>query len=418
MYKFRRLRALLQALTVTKPGRPELVIRWSFIFLAYLVTLCFVLFQLLKTSHDWPVRWQDVSALDATGRSFLIGSYAALMTGVYSAAAMIYALKGASSRIVPPPALAEALRRAARDRAPRLGAVVQAALPDQTAPGAATEETGDVPEASLVVVTPELLTRPLPLVFAVTASGIVSLALIAGLASFLPVEFAPQQILGATGVYLDLRFIGVLAGLGAFAFAFAWRMWHGRRVASRGIEVTSEADGLTVRVSGARKRQRFISWRDAQSLVRFAYNDYYVRPCTVYLLDAGSQTFLWESPPDMRYASPAQRAQLAAQRASAARLASLASAATGLPLFDISGVINSVAKLEPAVIYTPPQDNEPSAEDMELLESIESIMDTKAGAPATPAPTMSAQWLRLLTSMLIGFATMVGAAWLAQGLVH
>lgn len=88
----------------------------------------------------------------------------------------------------------------------------------------------------------------------------------------------------------------------------------------------------------------------------------------MYLLDAGDQTFLWESPPDMRYEAPARRARLAEQQASAARLLAWVNEATGLPLLNISGVVSVLAKIEPDPHST---SEEPDPRDTALLDFIE-----------------------------------------------
>ena len=67
-------------------------------------------------------------------------------------------------------------------------------------------------------------------------------------------------------------------------------------------------------------------------------------PRTVYLLDAGHQTFLWETPPTMRYEKPALRLRIARQQAQSTQLLALTSAATRLPLLNISSIVGALAR--------------------------------------------------------------------------
>ena len=59
--KFRRLRALLQALSVTAPSQRKVYLRWLWVLLGYAAVICVALAEIFKTSHDWPITWRDVA---------------------------------------------------------------------------------------------------------------------------------------------------------------------------------------------------------------------------------------------------------------------------------------------------------------------------------------------------------------------
>lgn len=81
MYSFKQLRALLLALSVTRPSRRQIVFRWLWVILGYVVAISFALAQVFTTSHDWPISWNDIARRDLVARSFLLSSYVALVTG-------------------------------------------------------------------------------------------------------------------------------------------------------------------------------------------------------------------------------------------------------------------------------------------------------------------------------------------------
>ncbi len=385
MYKFARLRALLWSLSVTPASRSKALMRWALKVLGPAVSICFALALVFKTSHDWPITWHDIAARDEVARSFLLSSFVWLMYGLYFVTALSFGSRGASARLLPPPAIGPALRNALRDRDSRVGKVEQIEPPMQES---AAEGVTVPPISTLTVPAPELLTRPLALAFAVFAAGMLALAF----ASFflwmgLSMLNAPSDMadggIGAEFIYTSLRFVGIFAPLALWALVSAWRFWIRWLAKVWGAEVAIIAEGLTIRDQATLWRRRFIAWRDVTSLARFTYNDSYVRPRSVYLLDAGDQTFLWESPPDMRYATPARRARIAEQQASAAQLLARVSEATGLPLLNISGVVSSVAKIDPDPYSTR---DEPDPRDTALLDFIEGVTSGHSVDVASPRP--------------------------------
>ena len=361
--------------------------RWAPRILGLAVSVCFALALFFRTPHDWPISWHDIAARDEIARSFLLSSFVWLMYGLYFVTALSFGSQGASARLLPPPGIAPALRNALRDRDPRIVKVEQIERPMRES---AAEGASAPPVSSLTVSTPELQTRPLALTLAVFAAGMLALAFASfflwfGLWAGLSTANTPSDIAGspsgAETIYRSLQFGGMFAPLALWALVSARRFWIRWLARIWGAEVAISAEGLTSRDQATLWRRRFIPWSDVTSLARFTYNDTYVRPRTVYLLDAGDQTFLWESPPDMRYEAPARRARLAERQASAARLLAWVNQATGLPLLNISGVVSVLAKIDPDPYST---SEEPDPRDRALLDFIEGA--TSAHSIEAPPP--------------------------------
>jgi hypothetical protein len=146
----------------------------------------------------------------------------------------------------------------------------------------------------------------------------------------------------------------------------AWRYFIRWLAEVRGAEVTPSAEGLIVRDQMTLWRPRFIPWNAVVSLARFTYTNPEVRAGTIYLLDAGDQTFLWESPPEIRYESSARLARDVTQQMNAAQLQTLVTQASGQPLLNISGVMSAVIKLS-----INPNSGAPTPKDAELFDFIE-----------------------------------------------
>jgi hypothetical protein len=91
-------------------------------------------------------------------------------------------------------------------------------------------------------------------------------------------------------------------------------------------------------------RQQFLAWSDARTLARIVYKDARVLHHTIYLLDAGHATLLWEEPPGEHYAPVAQQQAAAEWQASARRLATLIAAHTNLPLLDLSAAAHTLVE--------------------------------------------------------------------------
>lgn len=413
MYKFRRLRALLQTLSVTTKSRRQPLLRWLWVGLGYAVAIGVALAEIFKTSHDWPVTWHDVLLRDEVARSFVLSAFVAFVSGCYMLMWLLSSGRLATRQMLPLPALAPALRQAARDCDTR---VVSTAQPERPAQEYASDAA--LAATSVVVATPQLLTSSGWLAIGVFSAGMVPLAMVAMfLQSIVSTGFAPQPGLvgGASVVYTMLRLAGVFAPLVVIAFVYAGRYWVGWRAKVRGAHVTVSAQGLTIRDYATRWRRRYVAWRDVVSFVCFTYKDGYTHPRTVYLLDGGSQTFLWETPPDMRYDPAARRQRIAGQQAESARLVALVAAATRLPLLDISSVISAVAKIEPNP-YTASE--EPDPRDIELLEFVEGVSSPKTLKSLAPPLIRAEQWRRGLLSGLVGIAFVVGSVlffgWLGQ----
>ncbi len=391
MYKFARLRALLWSLSVTPTPRSKALIRWAVRIFGFALTICFALALLFRTSHDWPITWQDISMRDEVARSFLLSCFVWLTSGITIMTAILLGIGGGASRIKPPPAIASALRKAMRDRDSRIAAAEQIEAP-------ASESTTNAANPSLTsrvrVATPELMTRPLALALVVFAAGMLAVAFVGSTLWFGAMMLGEppdtsDSISGAEMIYSLLREVGMFAPLALWALHSAWRLWVQWLAGVRGATVTLSADGLTVRDQATLWRRRFIPWRSVVSLARFTYNDAYVRPRIVYLLDAGDQTFLWESPPDMRYEAPARRARIAVRQASAAHLLERVRGATELPLLNISGIVSAVAKIEPDPHS---RSSEPDPRDTALLDFIQSAASGRRIEAATaPLPSSTKQ---------------------------
>lgn len=130
---------------------------------------------------------------------------------------------------------------------------------------------------------------------------------------------------------------GVLTLGGLLLLLPGWRLSHRRAVERRGAAVALDELGLTFRQPVWKRRRRRIAWADMRSLGQIIYMDNYTRLHTVYFLDGGAQTLLWEEPPTERYAPQPQQQTIAAQQASARRLLAEITRRTRLPLRDLSG---------------------------------------------------------------------------------
>lgn len=358
--------------------------------LGFGVSICFALALVFSTSHNWPITWQDVAARDEVARSFLLSGFVSLMSGLFAVSVVTYTATRASARMLPPPSIALALRKAVSARDPRVVSIEQVEHPAQ---GSAAEEANALTTSTFWVAAPELLTRPLALAVVVFAAGLIPLAITSNFLAFgiSGLSDPPNPYGGpspAEQLSILLLFVGIFAPLALWALVSAWRFWIRWRAKVRGAEVAASAEGLTIRDQETLWRKRLIPWSEVVSLARFTYNDIYVQARTVYLLDAGNQTFLWESPPDMRYAASARRAQIAEQQANAARLLAHIAAVTGLPLLNISGVVSAVAKVDPDPYST---SDEPDPGDAAILDFLDGATSTKPSQIATAAPTKTRQ---------------------------
>ncbi|HEY7976113.1 MAG TPA: hypothetical protein VID72_12270 [Ktedonobacterales bacterium] len=411
MYKFRRLRALIQMLSVTTMTRRRVFLRWLWVVLGYAVAISVALADIFRTSHDWPITWHDMLLLDKAARSFLLASFIAFVSGYYMLTWMLFSSRLATKQMLPSPDMAHALRKAAQNRDARIVTVVQL---EQSPSGDASDSA--LAPTSVHVASPQLLTRSVWLAIAVCAAGLIPLTFIIFLFWSITWAFAsqtPDPAGGATFIYTMLRFAGMFAPLLVIAFVNTRRYWIGWRTRVRAADVTISALGLTIRDCATLWRRRFIAWDDAVSFVCFTYKDGYAHPRTVYLLDSGVQTLLWEMPPDMRYDPPARRKLIADQQAQSARLVALIATATKLPLLDITGVIGALAKVEPNPYTT---SEAPDSRDVELLEFVEGVSSPKALNTLSPPPTRTEQWHRLLLSGLVGFAFIAGSVLFFGGL--
>lgn len=404
MYKFERLRALLRMLSVAPPSRVRVVMRWLWVAVGYAAAILFALAAIFKTSHDWPVTWHDVTSLDEVARSFLLLCYMGLASGAYTVQSFSYLLRHSAARIAPPREIGPALRHAAQMRDARIVTVVEPAAPAQSDAAGGDSREPD----TFTVAAPELLGRPLALALLMFAAGLLALAFASMFFWLGGFDLSPVSdgfISFDSYVFTQMRYISLFSVVAVLAFVAAGRLVVSWQARVRGARVTASAEGLTVRDHLTLWRPRFIPWRDVVSLVRFTYNDNLVRPRTVYLLDGGKQTFLWESPPNLRYVSPSIVARGAAQQASAARLLARVIEATGQPLLNITSVINDVAKIEP----DPNNTSVPISKDLALLDFIEGVTSTKS--PEIAPPTTAERWRKILVNVLAVIA--VGYAWWA-----
>lgn len=271
MYSFKQLRALLLALSVTRPSRRQIVFRWLWVILGYVVAISFALAQVFTTSHDWPISWNDIARRDLVARSFLLSSYVALVTGFYLVAAIKFGLDTVNIRIERSSSeVARTLRDAARIRDPR---IAPAAHVDPPSMGTALEDTGSISGMTLVVATRAPLARPLALVLLGIALSAPFLLFGVFFASTISQSFATSVYYdadyapNASDVYTVVRFIGLFVMLSALALMFAWRSWNSWRAKGRGATVRTDAEGPIIRGPETLWRGRFIPWRNVESLV-------------------------------------------------------------------------------------------------------------------------------------------------------
>ncbi len=441
MYKLTRMRSLLLALLVTRPSGRLLIVRWLWTLLQCILAGGFVAALVLRTPSSRVFTWQDIHALDGTARGFLMTSYLSLAAGCYlvaSAANVVRGLYlGGNAKRLPPSDMAPVLRRAVRTRDPRIAPIAQGEQPVQEA------EPGDpnlfMDASSLVVSTPEPLTRPLVIVIVSLAGSIISMLVTIWMVA-LAVSAIPRQsaippfspdLPDDFFVYTFLWIAGVFVTTSTLIFAFFCRTRNKWKARSRGVEVKATSEGLTIRGPQTHWRPRCIAWRKVRWLARFAYNDLYVRRRVAYILDAGDQTLLWESPPDMRYVSPSSRAKIAQRQASAAQLVALTAAATGLPLLDISGTVNAIARIEPELTASTITVSEsldliaidatPTAADVQMLEFLASA-GAQAAADDGPVTQRALRYAqleqcrRLLSGVLVWFATWAAVYWMLSSM--
>jgi hypothetical protein len=183
---------------------------------------------------------------------------------------------------------------------------------------------------------------------------------------FEPPDLLSPDPYSLQGYYANLAFASALTTFALLILVTAWRYFIRWLAEARGAVVTPSAEGLTVRDQMTRWRPRFIPWNAVVSLAGFTYTNPEARAGTIYLLDAGDQTFLWESLPEIRYESPIRLAHEATQRLNAAQLMRLVVRATGQPLLNISGVMIAVVKLS-----INPKRGAPDPKDAELFDFIE-----------------------------------------------
>jgi hypothetical protein len=422
--RLERLRGLLEGLSAARPSGRQLLLRWLWTILQGAVAASFLVAMSYAhaPSYNQTITWQDIRTFDGPGRALLSLSYTGLVAGLYIAASFAYLMTGLAragviARLWPPPTMAPTLRQAIRARDSRIAPVAPVEEPlDLGLSGA-----GARPDSQLIVSPPEPLTSSLRYGIAALAGGVILLLLAAYSVLAFPSHFdAPipdDTSLSLTGVFLTVS---------ALTIRFAWRTWNSWRGRGRGVAVTPGAEGLTVRGPQTLYGRRFIPWRNARSLTRIAYRDEHSRTHTIYMLDAGAQTLLWESPPDMGRASRSRQAKIAQRQASAARLAALAATITSLPLLDISEVADVIASVEPdfaSNMTIIPVEGEgiggieapKTDEDVVLLNFLSSIA---AEAPsADPAPPLTAgarleQLRRLLAGLLMAFVPVAAAYYL------
>ena len=415
MYKFKRLRALLTSLSATRPSEQQQFLQWLRVVLGYAVYVGAALAVLFRTPHDWPITWQDVIVHDEIARSFLLSCYLAFVSGYSMLYVVLAGVRLSSKRMLPLPDLAPALLKATRERDPRIVRVAQEERPQ---PGGA-DEASALSNTTLKVASPEVLAGSLWMTLGLFAVGLIPLAfpviilwsVVAAWSSLA----TPEPNAQAAGIYFIVRVTGIIAPLVVMGFLAVQRSWTLWRTRVHGAVVEIGAEGMAVRDYQTHWRRRFILWSDVVSLLRFTYTDAYIRPCTVYLLDTGSQTFLWESPADMRYVSQKRLARIAERQAQARRLLTAIEMATSLPLLDITSVISAVTKIDPDPYST---SEEPDAKDVELLEYVEGVTSPKALKSVAPPPTTAERWRRGLLSALaclVLVAAMIGIIGIAGG---
>lgn len=404
-----RLRALLQALSVTQLSRRQRLRWWLWTVLQCMIAGSLVVALSLK-----PTAIQPAITYDETGRQFLLSyplaSFATLASAIYIVASFAHfgsgMLAAGRARRGPPPDMALALRQATYARDPRIAPVAQGAQPTlDPALGSA------YPNSSLAVAAPDLLAEPLLATIGMLALGIIPL----WFADTLAPGFAQFPDHGS------LWMIGILLMLSALAFAYARHCWNSWRAGSRGVPMTASAEGLAIRAPETLGGRRFIPWRSARSLARLTYSYSGSGAHTVYMLDAGDQTLLWECPPGMRYASPTRRAKIAQQQFHGAWLVALVATATGLPPLDISEIVHTITNLAPIDITASDDGGivavevSPTAEDSALLEFLSSAGAETANSDApSPPPTPGdrlEQWRRFLNALLFWFTSLLATIW-------
>jgi hypothetical protein len=414
VYKFKRLGALLTSLSITPLTSHQPFLRWLRVILGYAAYIVAALAVIFRTPHDWPITWHDVVALDEIARSFLLSCYLAFVSGYSTLYVVLSGVRLSSKRMLPLPDLAPALLKATRERDPR---IVRVAREEQAgSKDSATDEVNTLAATTLKVASPEPLTGSLWMVIGIFAVSLVPLSFFVVFLWFVVATGLSQMTSGtgsgAAGIYLMIRITGMFAPLVALALLAARGAWTAWRARVRGAVVEINAEGMSVRDQHTHWRQRFIRWSDVVSVLRFTYIDANVHPCTVYLLDAGVQTFLWEAPADMRYVSQKRLARIVQRQTQASRLLTLIEQATALPPLDITSVIAAVTKIDPNPYST---SEEPDVKDIELLAFIEGADSPEALTPLAPPPTTAERWRRGLLSALIFLALAAATIGFAGG---
>jgi len=244
-----------------------------------------------------------------------------------------------------PAALALAMRRALAAGDAMMAPIMEARTEEDGEDAAVAPTPAMLGAESLAVAVPVPLIASLAAPIVLCGAGV--LLLVAAGAGAQPALMALnvslRQLLSARGAAIYL-----IAGWGVLivtAFALlivGWRLSRHRTLQRRGATIEISPLGLAYRQPVWKKRQRQITWSDMRALGKFTFTDLRVRQHTVYFLDGGTHTLLWEEPPTERYASYHVQQTIAAQQEGARGLAALISRRTKLPARDLSETIQAL----------------------------------------------------------------------------
>ena len=123
--------------------------------------------------------------------------------------------------------------------------------------------------------------------------------------------------------------------------AFGAIFWRFHHIARHGFTFTVDDEGLTVRRARGRPHERRILWSDARGFAQVIYYQHSALPQYAYILDGGSERFIWIAPAIPAEGEKDHSGLAWEQRDSARRLVALVERHTSLPLLDISDAVNA-----------------------------------------------------------------------------
>ena len=117
--------------------------------------------------------------------------------------------------------------------------------------------------------------------------------------------------------------------------------WRFHLIARHGFTFAVDDEGLTLRRARGGPHERRMLWSDARGFAQIIYYQRSALPLYAYILDGGSERFIWVAPPVSAEAEKNHSGLAWEQRDSARRLVALVERHTSLPLLDISDAVNA-----------------------------------------------------------------------------